>query len=54
MPRREIEDYTANHAIRIVVGPASPDPCRAAHFERKVEQAVIEVFDPRSSASRPR
>ena len=47
MPRRQIDDDTADHTLGIVVGPGSPDLHQAAHLKRKVDQAVLEILDPR-------
>ena len=47
VPRCKTEDDAADHTLGIVVGPGPPDLHLAAGLQRKVEQAVLEILDPR-------
>ena len=50
LPRRESEDHAADHSLGIVVGPGPPDLHQAAQLERAVDQAILEILEPREIA----
>src|SRR6516225_5562807 len=44
---RQIEDDAPDYSLRVVVGMSAPDLRQAADLQGKVEQAILEVLDPR-------
>src|SRR5262249_54285726 len=47
LPRRETQDDAPDHTLGIVVSPTPPDLPLGADLERTVDEAVLEIFDPR-------